>query len=205
MLSLLVAPVFAADVALGPGVLVDSDAQIAYVAVPHGGVDALNATTGKVIWHTDDIDVPLGGVAYLVVGWHDNADGVELVGIHPDGTRGTACSAIQLPPWANPRVDAVQGATTTVEVIVHVGGIDARWVAVAGEHEFEGSGWCDLKTGVWTAGPWLPEGGDAPSNVVIGAVTLSRDGGDLVATKASGKKRWRVPVRGLVLAGAVPS
>ena len=204
MLSLLIAPALAAFVDLGGGVLVDPDAALAYIASPRGGVDALNATSGKVVWHSDAIDVPLAGVAYLIVGRRDSADGLQIVTLHPDGSLGASCAPVQLPPWANSRVTAVAGASTSVLVTVGKGAIDARWVAEAGEHEFEGAGRCDLATGVWTSGPWRASAAGVASTVVIGSLTLARDGDGLIATKASGKKRWRVPVRVLDDRGPAP-
>lgn len=156
----------APGVPLAEGVLVDTSRGTVYLAAPGGGVDAVRASDGAVLWHSRAGDFPLASSGDLVVAWKDTSDRViRVVGLDAARSGGTAvrCPDVPLPSWASPGIDAKLGGSSAVRARVRDGRIEAAWSAerhyaggaaptpeilASSGRSWEGSGRCG--DGAWT-------------------------------------------------------
>lgn len=121
-----------ANIELSPGIIVDTEADRAYLMAPEGGVTAISVTDGAEIWTSDAADKPLVVLGDLLVG--QSAPGGTLEGVTVrtlkvnEGGSVEQENAVPIPPGVSP----------TLEPSAHVGfdlsgeaqGDDAvlRWV-----------------------------------------------------------------------------
>ncbi|HEV2855055.1 MAG TPA: hypothetical protein VHC97_19840 [Thermoanaerobaculia bacterium] len=76
--------------ALHDGVVVDATAGIAYVMSPQGGIDALDLTSGNVMWKSRDAAKPLALVSGTLVAQARPRENGKLTVVALDARRGTA-------------------------------------------------------------------------------------------------------------------
>jgi hypothetical protein len=120
--------------ALHDGVVVDAAAGAAYVMSPRGGIDAIDLTSGNVMWKSRDAAKPLlvKGGTLLAQAQPDRAGKLAVVAL--DAKRGSATRRIDLDIPSGVRAQVFDGPSQTfkVEAFSAANGMIVAWTAEDG-------------------------------------------------------------------------
>lgn len=212
------APSPAAAFALRPGVIVDPERGEAYLMSPQRGIDAVELSSGRLLWSTPRASVPLalGDGRLVAEAEPSEASGVLPIAMLDAGAAGKPLleTTLALPDGVSATIDETPGATFTVDASLQRDALEVAWRfsqrvvrGVAGaepvpERRVAGAARIDLKTGLAQPMPASEAATEQHSTPLPGALARlvaanglpgppQRVGAFFIATGSSGQGRER--------------
>lgn len=115
---------------LAPGVIVDPDRPAVYVMNPRHGIDAVDLSSGKLIWSTTKAAKPLLLHGDLLVAQADVRNGLRIVTLNTKNAGELALAAdIQLPNGVRASIDEGMGTSFRASARIHNGNLLVSWIS----------------------------------------------------------------------------
>lgn len=115
---------------LRPGVLVDPDQSIVYASHPEGGIEAIDLTSGRLVWHDRRAAVPLLLYGELLIAWAESpeaGDILEITALDVSRRSAVLTARLELPAGARAVVDDRLGHSFSTSAEIAQGDVVVSW------------------------------------------------------------------------------